>query len=285
MRRIVLPVIVLVGFALVLPSCFKKKPDPEADKAAIRELVEKDTVHFSGSTSHDSTEGFFADGDTLVWWWRSAQTHDSAAGINVWVSGDSGFVEWSQHNYGFFYVLAKRPDTNALELWTKPLVENVSLRAVFFRTGESTDSARGWQISGISLAAGASESTHTVTIDSMNILSSLRNLTIVDPLNTFFNADTTVTFTPGEHMTVTLYTNADGGNAFLHTFVLFWPFYLRVPFTHQGNGVFVGNWNAPVIPSLRFAIFDLQSRSTIYSSDQPYDFQGWLLPYRIKTAK
>lgn len=283
MKRAVLAVAVLAAVVLMLPSC-KKKQDVEADKAAIRALVEQDTVHFAGSTSHDSTGGSFADGETLVWWWRSAQTHDSTPAVEVWVSGDSGFVEWSQHNYGYFYVLAAVPDTT-LQLWTKTLVENVSLRAVYFRTGESTDSTRGWQISGISLAAGASESTQTVTIDSLRILSSLRDIVIRDPLNTFFNADTMVMFTPGEQMTVSLYTNASGGNAFLHTFVLFWPFYLRVPFTHQGDGVFVGNWNAPVIPSVRFAIFDLLARSTIFTPDQPYDFRGWLLPYRIRTAE
>ncbi len=282
MKRTVLAIALLACAALVLSSC-RKKQDIEADKAAIRALVEKDTVHFSGSTSHDSTGGFFTDGDTLVWWWRSAQTHDSAPVIQVWVSGDSGFVEWSQHNYGYFHVLAKPPDTT-LQLWTKRLVESVNLRAVFFRTGESTDSTRGWRISGISLAAGASESTRTVTIDSLRIRSALRDITIRNPLSTFFSADSMVMFTPGEQMTVTLYTNAEAGNAFLHTFVLFWPFYLRVPFTHQGGGVFVGNWNAPLLPSVRFAIFDLLARGTIYSPDGPYDFQGWLLPYRIRTA-
>lgn len=283
MKRIVLAFAVLAAVVVLLPSC-RNKRDPEADKVAIRELVEKDTVHFAGSTSHDSTGGSFTDGDTAVWWWRSAQTHDSAPGIQVWVSGDSGFVEWSQHNYGYFYILAAVPDTT-LQLWTKTLVENVSLRAVFFRTGESTDSTRGWQISGISLAAGASESTRTVTIDSLRIQSSLRDIIIRDPLNKFFNADTMVMFTPGEQLTVSLYTNAAGGNAFLHTFMLLWPFYVRVPFANQGAGVFVGNWSAPIIPSVRFAIFDLLAHSTIFSPDQPYDFRGWLLPYRIRTAE
>lgn len=282
MRRVLLLVGLSICVWLLLPSC-RRKQDVEADKAAIRALVERDTVHFAAATSHDSTGGFFADGDTLVWWWRSAQTHDSAPAIEVWVSGDSGFVQWSQHNYGFLHVLAAPPETT-LQLWTKRLVERVSLRAVFFRTGENTDSTRGWRLSALSLVNGTSESTRTVTIDSMRIRSSLRDIIVRDPFATFFNADTMVTFTPGEQMTVTLYTNAMNGRAFLHTFVLLWPFYIRVPFASQGNGVFVGNWHAPAVPSVRFAIFDLLSYRTIYSPDGPYDFHGWLLPYRIRTA-
>jgi len=124
-----------------------------------------------------------------------------------------------------------------------------------------------------------------VVIDSLTISSSLRSIVITDPLNTFFNVDTMVTFTPGELLTIKLYTNATSGKAFLHTFLLLWPFYVRVPFDDLGNGVFQGVWHAPAVPSIRFAIFDLMSRSTIYGQGMPYDFNGWLLPYKIQTAK
>ena len=50
------------------------------------------------------------------------------------------------------------------------------------------------------------------------------------------------------------------------------------------RGVFTGTWHAQVVPSFRFGIFDLMARNTIYSEEGPYDFNGWLFPYRIRTA-
>jgi len=278
-----------LGLTLILVvavSCFvscKKKQDIEADKAAVRAMVEKDTVHFNGNTSHDSTGGSFMDGDTAVFWWRSAQTHDSSAQISVGVSNDSALVEFSQHNYGYFHVLVLPPG-ETLQLWNKPLSENTHLRAVFLRAGKTSDTDRGWKLDKISLFTGQSDSTHTVKIDSLAITSSLRTIVIPDPLAMFYNVDTMVTFTPGELLTINLYTNATSGKAFLHTFLALWPFYVRVPFTDLGGGVFQGVWHAPAVPSIRFAIFDLMERSTIYGAGMPYDYNGWLLPYKIHTA-
>lgn len=282
MRKVVVMTVMLAAAIALLVSC-KKKQDVEADKAAIRELVREDTVHFSGGTSHDSTEGGSAEADTAVFWWRGPQTHDSAPGVSVGVAGDSAWVDFTQHNYGYFHVLALPPG-ETLQLWNKPLVENVRLRAIFLRTGNADDDKRGWKLDKLSLFTGQSDSAHTVKIDSLRISSTLRSITISDPLNTFFNADTMVTFTPGELLTVTLYTNATSGKAFLHTFLAVAPFYRRVPFADMGNGVYQGVWRAPIVPSVRFAIFDLLARSTIYAPDGPYDFNGWLLFYRIRAA-
>jgi hypothetical protein len=282
MRKALVLALMFVFAVTFFVSC--KKQDIEADKAAVRELVEKDTTHFSGNTAHDSTGGSFLDADTAVAWWRSAQTHDSAPGISVGVSGDSAWVDFSQHDYGWFHVLVLPPG-ETLQLWNKPLSENTHLRAIYLRTGKSTEDTRGWKLDKISLFTGQSDSTHTVVIDSLTITSSLRSILITDPLNTFYNVDTMVTFTPGELLTINLYTNATSGKAFLHTFLLFWPFYVRVPFDDLGDGVFQGVWHAPAVPSLRFAIFDLMARSTIYGQGMPYDFNGWLLPYKIHTAE
>lgn len=273
-------VVVLVA---VLASCGRK--DAEADRAAVRALVEKDTVHFKTSTSHDSTggSGYSTDGDTAVFWWRGQQTHDSTPTLEVAVAGDSAWVDWSQHNYGEFYVLVNLPG-DSLALWTKQLKERTRLRGTFIRIGREADADRGWRLRSISLATGVSDPENSVRIDSLGIASSLRSLVIAGPLDTYYRTDSLVAFTPGERLTLTLYTNATAGKAFLHTFVLAWPFYVRVPFEDQGNGVFTGTWHAQVIPSFRFGIFDLMARNTIYSPDGPYDSNGWLFPYFIRTA-
>lgn len=281
MRGTVLATLSLL-FVLAVAGC--KRQDLEKDRAAIRSLVEQDTVHFNTATSHDSTTGggYFTLGDTLVFWWRGPQTHDQPV-VEVNVVGDSAWVRWSRHNFGKFHILVKPPDTTLL-LWNKDLVETVHLAAIFRRDGRESDTDRGWRLKKISLATGASDSTSTVRIDSLRIHSSLRELVVKDPLNTFFPVDSLFSFTPGEEVTVTLYTNATEGLAFLHTFVLFWPFYVRVPFNNLGDGVFQGVWHAQLVPSFRFAIFDLITRSTVYSPDAPYDFNGWLFCYQVRTA-
>ncbi len=278
--------LVLVGLIAVLifgfVSC--KKQDVAADRAAIMALVEQDTLHFATSTSHDSTTGggYFTAGETLFFWWRGPQTHDTAL-IEVEIKGDSAVVSWSRHNYGYLHILAQVPDT-ALQLWNKRLVETVRLQAIFRREGKEADTDRGWRLKFVSLATGTSDSVNTVRIDSLRIQSSLRELVIRAPLTTFFPVDSLFWLTPGEEVTVTLYTNATDGVAFLHTFILIWPFYVRVPFNYLGDGVFQGTWHAQLVPSFRFAIFDLMARSTIRSPDAPYDFNGWLFPYRVRTA-
>lgn len=278
-KTVLAALIMLLAFSIF--SC--KKQNIAADKAAIQALVEKDTVHFATSTSHDTaSSGYFASAETLVAWWRGPQTHDTAV-ISVEVVGDSAWVTWSRHNFGEFHILAKPPDTS-LVLWNKGLAETARLSAIFRREGKESDSDRGWRLKKISLAAAASDSVNTVRIDSVRLHTSLRDLLIVSPLTTFFPIDSLFSFTPGEEVTITLYTNATSGLAFLHTFILAWPFYVRVPFAYQGEGIFQGTWHTQIVPTFRFAIFDLLARSTIYSPDAAYDFNGWLFPYQIKTA-
>lgn len=278
MRRTTALTMIVVTALLFVASCTN---NAEKDKAALKALVENDTTHFPAGTKGDSTEGSLADDTTIAFWWRGPQTHDSAPGLEVGVSGDSAWVGWSQHNYGDLIIWAKTSETTAVR-WTKDLVESSRLHAVFSREGQVSDNDRGWRLKKITLAVGTSESTHSVTIDSLRIQSSLRDTLIKDPLNTFYRLDSLVTFTPGEQLTLTLYTNADGGQAFLHAF---WGLLLlRIPFQSQGDGVFTGTWNAQVIPGFRFAIFDLLGSGTIQNPTTPYNFNGWLLPYMIETA-
>ena len=273
-----LALVFLACIAAAIVSCQKA----ETDEAAIRALVENDNTYFKSSTAGDSTENAPALDDTTVGlWWRGAQTHDQNPVIDVGIEEDSAWVGWHQHNYGELFHWVKTSGTTA-ELWTKSLTEKVQLNAVFMREGETTAPNRGWKLKKISLADGVSDTVNTVTIDSMNIHSSLRDVTIIDPLKTYYPVDSFVSFTPGEQLTLTLYTNVDEGFAFLHAFWGLLP--VRIPFESEGGGVFVGTWNAQIIPGFRFAIFDLLSEGTLLGPTAPYDYKGWLFPYMIKTA-
>lgn len=282
MRRLFLFAAALSVFALMVGAC--QKADPEADKAAIRALVEEDTTYFKSGTERDYEDTTWSslDGDTtLKFWLRGPQEHDSVPFVDVEVIGDSAVVTWSQHNYGQLLIWPNIPETTGV-LWVKELTERAELSAVFLRQGRETDDNRGWRLHAISLAAGLSEPDSSVRIDSVRIASSLRDIVIADPLRTYYRIDSLMWFTPGELLTVTLYTNVPDGQAFLHTFLSVLP--VRIPFNSEGDGRFTGTWHAQLFPWLRFAIFDVMSRNTLYHPTEPYGFRGWLLPYLIKSA-
>lgn len=273
----------IVGLALflalwALTGC--RKTDPEADRAAIERLVEQDSVWFDANTEVDSVgSGGRLDADTVVIWWRGKQMHEPAV-IEINVVGDSAWVDWSRHNFGEFYSLVKPPDTTWL-LWTKSVFETVRLRGIFMREGNDTEDDRGWKLTKVSLAFGRSDSAQTTFIDSLRIESaSSGNVLIVDPLDTYYGLEDLIWFTPGEAVTVTLYTSDVAAEAFLHTWAFF---YRRLHFDNVAAGVFRGTWNAQLLPFPRFAVFDLVTHGTIYGQEAPYDFCGWLLPYTIKT--
>jgi hypothetical protein len=280
MRRVLLATGLALVIGTLVVSCVKS--DPEADKTAIRGLVEEDTVHFRGGTAGDSTEnGSLLDDTTVGLWWRGPQTHDPQATIEVGVSGDSAWVGWHQSNYGDFIHWAKTSDTTSTK-WTKELVERVQINAIFRREAEETAEDRGWVFKRISLASGRSDTANTVRIDSLRIQSSLRDVMIRNPLETYYRLDSLVTFTPLEQLTLTLYTNVPEGRAFLHAFWLW--LLVRAPFENQGDGVYVGTWNAQLLPGFRFAIFDLITESTLLDPTAPYDYCGWLFPYDVHNA-
>lgn len=268
-------VFVVLALAVIISQCAK-----ETDEDAIRDLIEADSVYFNTDTEGDSASGEYSLGrDTTIWWWRGPQTHSGSI-IDINIVEDSAWVSWSRDNYGYLRIL--KTDSIPWLDWTKPLSETAELHATFLRTGTEDDEYRGWELHTISLAYGESNPTSTVRIDSVRINSaSYPDTLILDPLNTFFDLENLITFQPLESCTVTLYTNVPDGHAFLHTYILAWPYFVRDEFTHIAEGVYRGVWTAQIVAVPRFAIFDLMSHSTLYTPDQPYDFNGWLLPYTI----
>lgn len=268
-------VMILIACAVIISQCAK-----ETDEDAIMDLIALDSIWFNSNTEVDSTSNSLLLQDTVVIWWRGAQTHSEPI-IEIQILEDSAWVSWSRDNYGHFYSLAKI-DTFPWVLWDKNLDETAELRATFLRTGDESAEHRGWELNSISLAYGESNTVNTVRIDSICINSTnYTDLMITDPLDTFFDLDSLITFPAGQAVTLTLYTNVEDGHAFLHTFILAWPYYVRLPFTNMGDGIYEGTWNAQLLAVPRFAIFDLMPHSTLYTETGSYDFNGWLLPYMI----
>lgn len=257
----------------------------DKDQQAIESLIKADTVWFNTNTEVDSAEPtaqiLVQTEDTAIIWWRGKQTHPGAT-IDIEIVGDSAYVEWTRGNKGNLNIWTGIPGEPA-KFWQKEVVETAKLNAVFHRTGSVSDPNRGWVLEKISCAWGESDNVHTVKIDSIRIESaSNSNLVIKDPLSTFYDTTNLITFAPAESIDITLYTSGPEANAFLHTFILILPFYVRTPFQNLGNGIHKGTWRAQLIPFPRYAIFDILNHKTLYTEEESYDFNGWLLPYNIK---
>jgi len=269
----------MIGFF----SCQKATPE-EKDKEAIMTLIQQDSVWFNVNTEVDSTgeETLLLSEDSVtIIWWRSKQTHPDT-NINITVENDSAYVEWERTNVGKLNIWAYTVSDSSWHFWQKDVNETARLNAIFLRTGDVSDENRGWELKKISCAWGQSNEQSTVFIDSVKIESeSNPSLVIKDPLSTFYDVDSLVTFKPAEEVKITLYTHGSESRAFLHTFILVWPFYVRTRFTPKEEGVHEGTWHAQLIEFPRYAIFDLLNYNTLYTEEGKYDFNGWLLPYTI----
>jgi len=263
----------------------------DQDYEAIKALVLSDDVWFDAGSPNDSTVNqpssaplTMATADSLWWWVRNMGTPDTPD-VFVDIVGDSGHVEWVRNNNGTLISFPYLHDTvnvAYIDTWMKEFSEEASIRAIFRRTGTRRDDNHGWELEKVSCAAGNSNETNTITIDSVNVraVDGDPDVTIVDPLNTYFDVDELTAFNSAESVTVTLYTNNENTVAFLHTIVAIWP--TRTPFENMGGGVHQGTWTVQLLQNVpRFAIFDVMHESSLWDDEYGYDYAGVLFPYTI----
>jgi len=279
--------------ALTFLACQKEEETTVSDEEAISDIIASSplfdvTSYYEGgpvSDSGDTNPELFAfSPDTIIpfLWGREIQNRPDPR-IKIHIDGDSAFVEYTGFSEGFFDILTHMPDTGWIVL-KKPLSETYEIKAIFKRTGEATAEDRGWELTHISGVWGYSDSVHTVRIDSVRIqCESYPDTVFRDPTEMFFNVDSIITLTPGEEVILTVYTNDGSARAFLHVFQSIFPFHLRIPFLNQGGGIYqnLHLWRVQPIPQVRLAVFDFLQWETLFDSEYPYDFDGWLFPYQV----
>ncbi|MBI4723229.1 MAG: hypothetical protein HY769_09615 [Candidatus Stahlbacteria bacterium] len=287
----------VIGVAVVamVIGCGKEKP-VVTDEEAIQTIVDSDdyfNLTRGDDTDHADTTG---SKDSLLGnplWWRKVT--DKTKQRVITVVGDSAYVERTIHRTGLFRTIGRVVDDSTGDTtWfdgKKPLGDTLRMRATFKRTGDNAANDRGWRLKKLSGAYGWSDNygndsiVHTVRIDSIRIQStSYPDTMLKNPLETLFNKENVMTFAPAENITVTLYTNVTDGEAYLHVFQTPWPGHYRILMASNGNGSYTNAtpWHAQLIQGVRFAFFDLMKYGTIHDTVYPYDFDGWLYPYRVK---
>lgn len=288
MRKLIIALSII---GIVALGC-KKEEEKISDEQALIEMLSESPLfdisnHYEGGATSDSGDTFFSivsDSIVTVLWGREILERPDPT-ISIEIVGDSAYVIYEGYNRGFLDILALDPDSGWV-LYKKLLSETYVIHAVFRRTGNETDQNRGWELTHISGAIGISDSVNTVGIDSIRIESlSYPDTILKDPLR-LFSVDNILTFSQGEPVTLTIYTNDGTARAFLHVFAFF-PRHIRIPFTNMGGGIYQNPhpWYTQLIPAVRLAVFDLMQYETLHDSEYPYDFCGWLFPYQIVSTK
>ncbi len=280
--------IVALSLPLLFSGCSKREDSETLDETAIAELMESEglfdmTAHFEGTAVDDSgtTDTTAAAKDSIVpfLWGRKVIGHPEVT-VELSIVSDSAFASYSVHTVGSLNILGWNPDTGWVGI-QKPFSETSEFFAIFKRTRPIGAPHRGWALTDISGAEGISDSVNTVRIDSVRIQStSYPDTLLTDPLDIFALADV-MTFTSGEQVILTTYTNDPSLRVFLHVFMNLWPWHIRVPFVNEGDGSYTGTWNAQLIPAVRFAVFDCLQYETLHDDAHPYDFNGWLFAYLV----
>ncbi len=295
MKRLTL-ILLLIALS-VAPSCSKKGENPQpatTDEEAIQDLILgpdstwfKLIGHYEGEATSDSGDTSTTPGkvlfDTLrALWGRQINGHPDSE-LDIHITGDSAFVSWTVKTVGYLHVVKWSSDSSHWVHIKKPLSETAHLYAIFRKKGGVNLPHRGWELTKISGAEGRSDSVSTVEILSVNIQSaSYPDTTITNPLD-LFDINDCFTFQTGEEVKITVETNGEPADLFLHVFTRFWPWHIRIPFQNNGGGTYTGTWRVQRIPAVRFAVFDLLRHETIYDDNYPYDFNGWLIPYLTKS--
>ncbi|MDD2889135.1 MAG: hypothetical protein PHE49_00660 [bacterium] len=283
-------------FVLGVIGCGKEKPVDEtaADRQAVEDMVRASEWFQSNEAQTDTTKpptkkskGNNIIGDPL--WVRAVADTGNHLDINVSITGDSAYVEWTLDKEGLFWILGAQEAAGDSGLDTtlffapKPLSETSKMYGIYKRTGARTSTHRGWALRKISGVSGYSNVQHTVRIDSMRIqCKTYPDTVLTNPSGYLFDMENALNFAPAESVTITLYTNTSNAEAYLHL----WPEWLvRIPMKNNGDGTFTNEqkWCIPFLPQMtRFAWFDLIGKNTIHDTEYGYDYDGWLYPYLNK---
>ncbi|MDD5529416.1 MAG: hypothetical protein PHX21_05235 [bacterium] len=277
----------LLAAVLTVVGCGRNKvTDEEAVETIVRssEWFQCTSYQENDSSATNQSKG---KGDTLgdtLFWWRSVPDTGRHYTVNVQVSGDSAFVSWTLTNDGKFNIIGKKNGSN---WWAgaKPLEEVLTRNAIFLRTGDRNNRNKGWELKQISKIYGYSQPTHTVRIDSIRIQCATYPDTILkDPSTAVLKMDRVMKFSASESVTVTLYTNTNTGEAYLHVFEPIFPYHCRILMKNNGDGSYTNaqKWCIQTIPSVRHAVFDLINVNTIHDTEYAYDCDDWFYPYSNK---
>lgn len=294
-EKLMIEGMILVLIFFIFSACKKStSPTTNLDKEAIYSLIGSDSYAFPQEIiSPDSTGSpKIVSVDSIKFWWRKINrvTRD----INVTVhQADSthlypyAYATVTDTLYGRLFVLAK----DSSESMSKPLTDVAVKHAYFEKRQGNQTRYRGWRLVGISGLLVHSFPTNTRILDSVEVISPGKNLTLTGPNIT----DTTsigniLAFNAGDSVTLKVFTGDASDSVFLHSLPC--HYYNCKPhrrsFHNNGDGSFTGTWMVgngmmdSVNVAVRHAAIDVIKHTSLDgSSSDPYDSRIWGVLYRV----
>ena len=154
---------------LVLAGCGVKTE--ESDEEILRRLITTsgwtNTSQKGGIESH----GFLPMEDTITpyGWYRQETGCDNPV-INIYIVGDSAYVELSGNIWGNFHIIAYNPDSGGIRDHIKPYKDYCYLAAIFKRIGNE-DEDKGWVMTDVTnINFNSSDIDPSVKLDSLMII-------------------------------------------------------------------------------------------------------------------
>lgn len=294
-EKLMMAGMILVLIFIFFSACKKStSPTTNLDQEAIYSLVGSDSYSFPQEIISSDSTSFpkMVAVDTIKFWWRKINrvTRD----INVTVhQADSthlypyAYVTVTDTLYGRLYVLAK----DSSESMSKPLTDEAVKHAYLEKREGNKTHHRGWRLVGLSGLLIHSFPVNTRTIDSVQVISLGKNLTLTESnISDTTSTGNILTFNAGDSVTLTVFTGDAIDSVFLHSLPC--HYYNCKPhrrsFHNNGDGSFTGTWMVgngmmdSVNVAVRHAAIDVIKHTSLDgSSSDPYDSRIWGIIYRV----
>ena len=287
----------LILITLIFLSTCTKNDNPNepevTDEDAIRNLIGSEYMNLLGNTTHYGIEdtlhhkGGKPFSPILTYFWYRWATGAFTKDFQIDVDNDTAIMVLTFTGLGDLY-LFYLDDSFHFQDTTKPFTDDFTRRALFVREDEVTSPFRGWKLKGLEPAYIYTPGGN-LHIDSAVVTSSDSSYHFTYAmLNGFIyvqgdNLNGLMTLKPHDTLAVTMYTHGDSADAYVH---ISWENHHRrarlMPDT-LNPGVFT-NPTIPLLDTMPEYVnlcFDILEYSTIYTTEEPYYSQAYIIPFRI----
>jgi hypothetical protein len=311
MKMITRTLLYLIPAALLAAGCSNNpaEPDLNADREAIKKVIESDTEMFGVTgfddngaqpPSYDTDFSKITDYIEPLRFGRRGRPR--LENVEVEFTSDTTAVVTVTHSFdGNFFILAKdTSDENAVATLYKKEMKNLIYRKVKFKKVRDTGFDRlDWRITYVSMADGGSPET---TLDLQKLVIDLPgtedDIVVEDPLEYFFNRrEGLPMLSPGD--TVKVFVTVSNTNNFPpepgETVLLRYKMDHRIlrarrkfndsgeyPDEVAGDGTYSGYWVIGHRRGVFHAAVDIFDNGTLYDDAAPYNSVFWAMPYRVR---
>jgi len=293
-KLIIASMILIVIFPLFSGCKKSTSPTTNLDQEAIYSLIGSDSYSFPQEIISPDSTGFpkIVSVDTIKFWWRKINRVTRDINVTVHQADQThlypyAYVTVTDTLYGRLFVLAK--DTS--QSMNKPLTDIAVKHAYFEKREGNVTHHRGWRLVGISGLLVHSFPANTRIIDSVEVISPGKNLTLTESdITDTTSRENILTFNAGDSVTLTVFTRDATDSVFLHSLPC--HYYTCKPhrrsFHNNGDGSFTGTWMVgsgmmdSVNVAIRHAGIDVIKHTSLDGEPtDPYDSRIWGIHYKV----